>query len=130
MKHPNYQKEYRAKHLDRHRILTAEWRKKNPERHLDLHLRRSYGITLFEYNRMLTEQGGGCGICGARESRSKGQGVRLHVDHDHETGTARGLLCDTCNRGIGQLGDDLERVLAAVRYLERAKKLKKESESK
>jgi hypothetical protein len=105
-----------------------EWREKNQSRVLDAHFQRSYGITLEEYNRMLAEQGGGCGICGARKG-GKYEGERLHVDHDHATGRARGLLCGKCNRGIGQLDDDIERVLAAVRYLQRVREPKKESES-
>ena len=120
-KHPNYQREYGAKRRERVNAYARAWREKNQERQLDCHLRRTYGITLEEYNRLLNEQGGGCGICGKRKGGSKNQGVRLHVDHDHVTGKPRGLLCGTCNRGIGQFGDDPKRVRAAVRYLERAR---------
>jgi hypothetical protein len=116
-----YQRDYRARNLDRHRAYEAEWRQKNTDRHFDSRLQREYGITLADYNRILAEQGGGCGICGVREARSKGRGSRLHVDHDHVNRQVRGLLCDTCNRGIGQLGDDPKRVRAAARYLERTR---------
>lgn len=109
-------RDYR-KHIYRHRNRAAQRRRS--ARHLDYRLQSKYGITLADFNRILAEQGGGCGICGAVESRSKGP--RLHVDHDHVTGKVRGLLCAACNHGIGQLGDDSERVKSAVRYLERAK---------
>jgi hypothetical protein len=128
---PEYNRAWRLAHRERHTAQVREWQAQNKLRMFDAHLKRTYGITVADFNRMLAEQGGGCGICGTRVGGSKNQGVRLHVDHDHETGEARGLLCGTCNRGIGQLGDDLERVLAAVRYLQRGreKTKKKASES-
>jgi hypothetical protein len=119
-KRVDWNRRYYARTREQRTLTARAHRERNRDRYLDQHLQREYGITLHDYNRMLAEQGGGCGICGAVEARSKGHGVRLHVDHDHVTGKARGLLCGTCNRGIGQLGDDLERVKAAVRYLERA----------
>ena len=57
--------------------------------------REAYGITLDEYERMLKVQNGVCGICGRAPKR-----YRLAVDHDHETGKVRGLLCHTCNRNV------------------------------
>lgn len=101
----------------------AKWRDKNPDRVLAAQLRRNYGISLEDFNRMLIAQGGCCAICGRRKGGSRNQGVRLHVDHDHATGKPRGLLCGRCNRGIGQLGDDPRRVRAALRYLQRAQRL-------
>lgn len=83
----------------------------------DSMMRHNYGIGLDDYERMLAEQGGGCAIC-ARTPDEEGR--RLHVDHDHETGLVRGLLCGNCNRGIGYLGDSHERISSAADYLARA----------
>jgi hypothetical protein len=71
----------------------------------------AYGIEFADYERMLDEQDGHCAICPSTED--------LHVDHCHSTGVVRGLLCGPCNRGIGLLRDDTERLLAAARYLSR-----------
>ncbi len=57
-------------------------------------------------------QGGGCAICGKRPGK-----VSLHVDHDHETGEVRGLLCVGCNNALGQFRDDLELLARASDYL-------------
>lgn len=59
---------------------------------------------------MLAAQQGRCAICG-REPRS---GKHLHVDHDHDTGRVRGLLCFSCNAAIGQLHHDVDRVMRAA----------------
>jgi hypothetical protein len=65
---------------------------------------------------LFDEQDGKCGICGtAFESANAGR-----VDHDHETGKVRGLLCIGCNIGLGHLGDRLEGLQAASDYLRRA----------
>ena len=79
------------------------------------HLKRKYGITLDDYEAMLVAQGGGCAICGAPEP----DGQSLHVDHDHDTGAVRGLLCFTCNAGIGMFDHDIDLLSAAVDYLRR-----------
>src|SRR5262249_2140848 len=81
-----YQREYQARHRERISAKEAERRRKNPIQYLDSRLRREYGVTVEEYNRMLTQQGGACAICGAREGGSKNHSPRLHVDHDHITG--------------------------------------------
>lgn len=78
------------------------------------HLTNTYGITPEQYEAMLAEQGGVCAIC-----RRKDKGRNLAVDHDHETGQVRGLLCQACNRAIGQLGEDPDRLDTAVSYLRR-----------
>lgn len=75
---------------------------------------RRYGLACVEYNQKLKDQGGVCAICGKPDRR------RLSVDHDHDTGAVRGLLCSRCNSGIGFMDDDLTRLRAAVRYLELA----------
>lgn len=61
----------------------------------------------------LANQDYGCALCGKPEDPRKA----LCVDHDHLTGTVRGLLCSGCNRGLGLLGDDLESIHRVVAYL-------------
>lgn len=74
----------------------------------------SYGITESDYLAMLEAQGGTCAICHQAE---RIPGRSLAIDHDHETGRVRGLLCASCNRGIGMLGDDVDRLASAIEYL-------------
>ena len=91
-----------------------EFRKTNqPERKRSL---AKYGLTHDDYERMHAAQGGRCAICGTTESKGHG-GKHLAVDHDHETGEVRGLLCGNCNRGIGWLNDDPDVVQRAADYL-------------
>ncbi len=80
----------------------------------DNHLKRTYGISLDEYNRMHEEQDHRCAICRRHQADHQ---KSLHVDHDHETGEVRGLLCYPCNRAIAILGDSAESVQRAVDYL-------------
>jgi hypothetical protein len=78
-------------------------------------LNQKYGLNADAYAAQLALQGGVCAICG---SSDPGKGRRyFSVDHDHETGAVRGLLCAPCNRGLGLLCDDLSTVEAAARYL-------------
>lgn len=74
---------------------------------------KRYGISVEQYDEMLQRQNGVCAIC----QKECQLGVSLGVDHDHKTGRVRGLLCRKCNTGIGLLGDDLESLQRAVRYL-------------
>lgn len=90
-----------------------EWRSKNPKK-AAYNRRRSllvkYNLTPEEYTYLVMEQGGVCAVCSQVSSP-------LYVDHDHNTGTVRGLLCQKCNSGIGFLGDSLEGLEKAVSYL-------------
>jgi hypothetical protein len=100
---------------------SAAWRDRNPNADANKHLKRKYGISLEEYNYMFELQKGLCGICGKKEStrrRKKTQGdERLAVDHCHETGVVRGLLCFKCNTAMGSLGDNEEMVMRVIFYL-------------
>lgn len=73
-------------------------------------LATKYGLTLEEYEQMCRERGNRCDICG-KPSKSP------CVDHDHDTGLVRGLLCRKCNRGLGLLGDSAAALARAVKYL-------------
>jgi hypothetical protein len=88
------------------------------------HIRRTYGLTAEEYAVMHDRQGGVCAICGLPErfrgGRVKGGSkvMRLAIDHDHNTGKVRGLLCKACNIGIGTLNHDIEILKNAMAYLQ------------
>lgn len=76
-------------------------------------LRLNYGITMEEYEVLKESQENKCAICDTEGTFEK----RLVIDHDHTTGYVRQLLCDNCNRGIGLLGDDANRLQKATDYL-------------
>jgi hypothetical protein len=81
----------------------------------DAIIRRQYGISLKQFDELLEFQGGGCAIC---NKRIDGERRRMNIDHDHNTGKVRGLLCTGCNTGIGHLGDNIEGLKKALYYLE------------
>jgi len=86
-----------------------------PDKAANLHLKRTYGITLAEYDTMLEQQEGCCKVCGTDEPG--GGNGRFSVDHNHATGEVRGLLCNGCNLGIGHLQDSPAVLLKAAAYL-------------
>ena len=104
------------------------WREANPERHRDNHLRWRHGISTLELAQLIVDQGGVCKICSGPISLEGKRGFA--VDHDHECCPGnrscgkciRGVLCSNCNIGIGNLGDDPERLRAAADYLDTWKK--------
>jgi len=65
---------------------------------------------------MFTEQKSKCACCGIHQNELTN---RFAVDHDHDTGLIRGLLCHICNTGIGKLGDNIEGLMRALNYLEK-----------
>jgi hypothetical protein len=79
------------------------------------YLKKLYGITPEQYERMLEDQNHRCAICQEPEKQSR----RLAVDHDHSTGKVRSLLCQSCNTAIGKLKDDPELIRRAAEYVER-----------
>ena len=81
------------------------------------YLKRKYGITSQDYDNMYSEQEGSCAICGIHQSELKN---RFCVDHDHDTGQVRGLLCNNCNNGIGKLQDNYDTIYRAADYLRAA----------
>lgn len=73
----------------------------------------TYGITVDEYRKMEAKQNRCCAICGGKN------GLRsLGVDHDHETKKVRGLLCNSCNSGLGMFKDNIKLLAKAIVYLE------------
>ncbi len=81
-------------------------------------LKSQYGIDLIEYNRMHTKQDGLCAICCNPEKMEiKGKLKKLSVDHCHETGGIRGLLCSRCNSAIGLFDEKPARMQRALTYV-------------
>lgn len=91
------------------------WREANPELFRQTirknWLRRQYGITVEEYDVLSASQNNCCAICGETPPGN------LHVDHDHETGDVRGLLCRQCNTGLGLFREDVALLRKATDYL-------------
>jgi hypothetical protein len=81
---------------------------------VDSRYRRFYGIEREDWNQMFAEQEGCCAICGKHQSEQK---KRLEVDHCHETGHVRALLCTNCNTALGKFYDDPELLYRAADYL-------------
>lgn len=78
-------------------------------------LKQFYGISPDEFEALFVAQGGHCALCPRTAADQAGRG--LHVDHCHVTGRVRGLLCSSCNRGLGHLGDDEAGLLRALAYV-------------
>lgn len=98
----------------RRSAANREWRSRNQVR---IHGNRlaKYKLTVKQFSELLSSQNGACAIC----ETSKPGGKGWHVDHDHQTGNVRGLLCHHCNVGIGNLKDDPALVMKAAQYLSR-----------
>ena len=80
------------------------------DRNQQAYFKRQYGITMAERDELLASQAGVCVICPRAPA--------VHVDHCHETGRVRGVLCFNCNSGLGLLRDDPEAMNRAADYLE------------
>ena len=106
--------------------LYKSWRLSNPEAYKahtlrsnrkhgrSNHLRYTYDMSVEDYDSLVQKQNGVCAICKEPERRHP----HLLVDHNHETGKVRGLLCDNCNKGLGHFKDNLGKLLKAVGYLQ------------
>jgi hypothetical protein len=109
-------KAWRASHKEEILAAGRKYYSAHPERAREKSLKKWYGITLADYNQMFEEQNGFCIICGVHQSEVN---KTFCVDHDHETGEVRGLLCDQCNKGLGHFKDNQSFLQKAIDYLRR-----------
>lgn len=105
-------------------VANKEWASKNKKAVHRIHqrawLKRKYNLTCEEYDEMFAAQKGVCAICKLPDdTKGNGKNGLLCVDHDHKTGVIRALLCDRCNRAIGLMKENPERLREAAAYLER-----------
>lgn len=125
-----YSSAWAKKNPEKNRAKGKRFRENNPKAYRALwvrnNLKRNYGITEIDYSEMLAAQEGKCLICSKelvsqvdRHRAFTGAAEELvgRVDHCHGTGKVRGILCFSCNVGLGKFGDDEELMLRAVRYL-------------
>lgn len=98
------------------------WKAANPDRFKKAqrrsHLKKMFNLTEAEYDAIFSEQGYRCTICGKQPTDPRG--FKPHVDHDHQTGAIRGILCNRCNMGLGCFGDDIETLARAIEYLQQS----------
>jgi hypothetical protein len=115
-----YQKEYRIKNKERLSKWEKEYWKKPEvrERQRNRELKKLYGIDLNEYNLLLESQDYGCAICGSTETGAKSS-KNFCVDHCHETGKVRGLLCKSCNIMLGEAKDNPSILSKGIDYFMR-----------
>ncbi len=106
------------------KLHVESWTARNPAKvkanHWRHHLMKAYGLTVEQYDAMLLQTGGVCPCCNGKiDSRSPL--TKPHVDHDHETGDVRGIICGSCNMGLGNFKDSSERLRLAATYLDNRK---------
>lgn len=102
-----------------------KWRARNRIASKGHSLQKQYGMSIDDYMEMYANQGGRCAICETpknayteNDSKKSGKTETLAVDHCHTTGKIRGLLCSSCNKGIGHFNDSPAMLGAAAKYLE------------
>jgi hypothetical protein len=107
------EKTYRAR-------FQRAYRQLRPGKYKEYGRKARYGISREEYVALRKKQKNKCAICGNAEQRKvRGKVTELSVDHCHNTGKVRALLCFSCNSGLGSFKDDIDRLRKAVDYLER-----------
>ena len=111
-KNPN-ERNHECKECTKARVSASH--KANPDKKRDRHLRRNYGITLAEFNRMVLAQGSKCACCGT--DKPGGKHNQWCVDHDHVTGAVRELLCKDCNIVLGIIEDSPEHLQRLLQYI-------------
>lgn len=111
-KRRDWRRQWYANNREDRQAKARELYAANPRVIRGYHLKKTYGISLVEYERILISQGGACKIC-----RRVPDGKHLAVDHDHATGRIRGLLCQQCNTVLGLLKEDLESIKRLFEYV-------------
>jgi hypothetical protein len=86
--------------------------KYNTKYHKEVFRFDRYGITREMFKEMLSDQSSRCAICDTDVDEKSS-----HIDHCHTTGKVRGILCEKCNKGLGQFDDDVNYLKNAIKYL-------------
>ncbi len=119
-KQRKYKRDHYYRHLENNQARSRAWNQAHPEQRFETSLRHRFGISSKDFETLLTQQEGVCAACRLPETavdRRTRKVRRLHIDHDHETGVIRGLLCTRCNLAVGYLKDDPRRAEGVLSYL-------------
>lgn len=111
-----YDQSYRESNREKINNYARVYNQANRDKLKDNRLRRTYGITLEEYNKMFEDQNGCCAICNEHQLTLN---QILYVDHCHESGRVRGLLCLNCNILLGKAKDSEKILFKAIEYLKK-----------
>lgn len=115
-------KQHRLANPERYKERAADYYQRNKSevkrKTRNYSLKKKYGISGPDYDHILAEQNGLCAIC-KRKVACKGRD-NLYVDHCHDTGKVRGLLCQKCNSALGLFNDNLRLLEEAVKYMRKA----------
>lgn len=113
---------YRENNKEKLKLKQKEYYKINKERYKKLgkeyRLQKKYGISLKERNKILKQQNGKCKICGLKFDEN----IKKCVDHSHKNEKVRGILCNSCNSGIGFL-KNIKNLKSAIKYLEESNEI-------
>lgn len=119
IKHRERSRKWAAANPERKRSYQKNWYEANKDSarayQRELHFKRTYGITIAERDEIFAHQGYKCAACGTGDPRSKKGWV---VDHCHESGKIRGVLCHGCNSSLGYAYEDPARLRALADYIE------------
>lgn len=105
----------RERYKGRIRESCRRYRRKNPAKMKQFAIKYKYKLTMEEYRAL----GSMCHICGVETFEGRHGSLTRHIDHDHATGTIRGILCTVCNHGLGHFKDDIAVLGKAIEYLTR-----------
>lgn len=114
-------REDRKNNPEKYSEISKRYYSKNKVKKHEYQITRLYGIEAEQYYKMFSDQENRCAICNqheTRKSRTPGEVAKLTLDHNHETGQIRGLLCHSCNTGIGKFRESKDLLRLAVAYLE------------
>lgn len=111
----------RARDPERNKAIKQKYKEANKDKLANYELVKKYNITLEQYNQMLELQNNVCDICKKPETKRHKNGTlyRLAVDHNHDTGKVRGLLCWRCNTAMGSFEERNVPILNVEEYIEK-----------
>lgn len=114
-----YTRKWSKENASKRREASARYRLNHPDKPRADHVAR-YGISVGDYEQMVLAQAGVCAACGEPERRVDPRTKRtrrLAIDHCHDTGRVRGLLCTRCNTTLGVFNEDLVALARLLAYL-------------